>query len=289
MTLMAEQSVQCQAPAKINMTLAVLGRRPDGFHDIESWVIPIRWFDRLTITAADRLSLTVYPHDAGIPADRNNLVWRAAEAIADEAGRAPDVSIRLEKSIPAGAGLGGGSSDAAAVLRGLNDLWGLEWSTHRLANIAGRLGSDVPFFIEGRPAVIRGRGERIEPVESAWGGWVGLVIPPFGISTKRVYENCACRASSSPGVAFGPWARNGSRSCAERLFNDLEPAAMKLEPRLADLWNRLNESKGGPVRMSGSGSTLFTIHDIESAAAEWRDRAAETIGTAAELRIVRTL
>ena len=287
--MMVEQSVQCQAPAKINMTLAVLGRRADGFHDIESWVVPIRLYDRLTITASERLSLTVHPDDAGVAADRSNLAWRAAEAIADESGRAPDVKIRLEKSIPAAAGLGGGSSDAAAVLRCLNELWGLGWSNHRLAKLAGRLGSDVPFFIEGRQAVIRGRGERVEPVESGWRGWVVLVIPPFGMSTRQVYENCSVGATSSPRVAFGPWAQAGSRTCAEGLFNDLEPAAMESEPRLADLWNTLRTLDGGPVRMSGSGSTLFTIHDSESAAAAWRDLAAGRIGTEAELKIVQTL
>lgn len=289
MTVTVEQLVQCRAPAKINMTLAVLGRRADGFHDIESWVVPIRLYDRLTITAADHLSLLLEPAEADLPSDQNNLAWRAAEAVAHEAGCEPNVMIQLEKSIPVAAGLGGGSSDAGAVLRGLNQLWALGWSKGRLSEIAARLGSDVPFFVEEGQAVIRGRGERVEPVASGWGGWVVLVIPPFGVSTKQVYERWSGGPASASRDVFGTWAQGDSRGCGAGLFNDLEPAAMACEPRLADLQKTLSGPGGSPVHMSGSGSCLFTIHDSEAEAVAWRDSAGGRIGTQAELRIVRTL
>lgn len=278
MTLMATQSICRPAPAKVNLSLSVLGRRPDGFHDIESWIAPIDWCDRITATPGNGPAITVDGDTDGIPLDDTNLAMRAAEALARVAGHANDAAIRLEKSIPPGAGLGGGSSDAATVLLALNSLWSLNLSTKALTPIAAEIGSDVPFFLEPGSAIIRGRGERIERLDHSPRGWLVLIVPPFGISTGAVYrvwsmtgeaESNMCRAVSHHDA---PWLDPSvdAASLMPRLFNDLESAAFSVEPRLATLHSVLDGLEGCPVRMTGSGSTLFTLFDDESYADAWR-------------------
>ncbi|MFQ5424152.1 MAG: 4-(cytidine 5'-diphospho)-2-C-methyl-D-erythritol kinase [Phycisphaerae bacterium] len=292
-----EAKLRFQAPAKINLTLAVLGLRADGFHEIESWVVPVRLLDVLEFEAAADLSLTVEASDdAHVPDDARNLVWQAAVALARAAGREPSGRVRLVKSIPVGAGLGGGSSDAAATLRGLNALWGLGWPVARLAEVAAGIGSDAPMFLEPQAAVIRGRGERVEPlgrgVSAGAAGWLVLITPVFGVSTAAVYaawsQTTIDRDCDRPGT---PWR---DRSCDSltlmpRLFNDLEPAAFAVEPRLAALHGLLDGLGGRIVRMTGSGSCLFTLFDAEAAAIEWRDRARLRLGTTAKAEVLRTL
>lgn len=273
----------------MNLTLAVLDRRPDGFHEIESWVVPIDLFDELTIEPAPALEITVQPPSVDVPTDSANLVWHAAESLAVAAKRTATARIHLHKSIPAGAGLGGGSSDAAAAIVALNALWGLNWPIERLCEVGAAVGSDVPLFLHGTPAVIRGRGERVEPLAAGWRGWMALVIPRFGVSTAAVYARWTRPSTRSHSPRDCWTARGDSRHVGAMLFNDLEPAAFALEPRLAALHGTLGDLDGRPVRMTGSGSCLFAIFDSRTEADNWRDRAAGRIETQAEIKVVRTL
>ena len=154
------------APAKVNLTLAVKSRRSDGFHEIESFVVAVTLFDELSIASRLEPGIGLECTIGNLPCDSRNLIHRAAVALAEDAGIEPALTIHLRKRIPIGAGLGGGSSDAAATLMALNDRWGLNRSVAQLSRLAARIGSDVPFFLLGSAAILRSRGERVEPVRS---------------------------------------------------------------------------------------------------------------------------
>ncbi|MHC4339573.1 MAG: 4-(cytidine 5'-diphospho)-2-C-methyl-D-erythritol kinase, partial [Planctomycetota bacterium] len=174
----SSSALELEAPAKLNLCLEVLGRRPDGYHEIDSVFAAIDLCDTVRLERSDAIRLTV--HGEAAPEDDTNLAWRAAEALGVGA------SISLEKRIPAGAGLGGGSSDAAAVLLGLDRLYGLGTGRERLLEIALGLGADVPFFLTGGTARCRGVGERVEPLPPAPGRRYLLVIPALVTSTQDV-------------------------------------------------------------------------------------------------------
>lgn len=284
------QVVRRSAAAKVNLTLSVLGRRPDGFHEIESWVVPVGLSDELTFAPATALSLVLRGGASGAPADASNLVWRAAAALAAAAGRQPDVEIELEKRIPVGAGLGGGSSDAAATLLGLNALWGLNWPVGRLVPIAARLGSDVPLFLQPGPAVIRGRGERVQRLVTSWKGWLVLVVPSYGVSTAEVYRRWRARAQPRP-TRRAAWSRSSWRAAelSSQLFNDLEEEAFACEPRLARLHANLDGLAGRRVRMTGSGSCLFAIFDSQAEAEDWKRQASARPDEGETMAVVRTM
>ena len=291
MTRAQRQSVERRAPAKVNLTLAVLGELAGGYHELESWVVMVDWFDRLALRPASNLSLTVGGSNGhALPRSEDNLVWRAAEALAAAAGREPAASIELEKSLPIGAGLGGGSSDAASTLLGLNELWGLNWPVERLMPIASGLGSDVPLFLEETPAVIRGRGERVERLRSGWKGRLVLATPSFELVTSDVYGRFS-RSDVRRREFHKPWQNVGldGLDLSRRLFNDLEPAAFAVEPRLARLHELLDGLGGRPVRMTGSGSSLFALFDDARAAEVWREEAARLTGPTVEFHVVQTL
>lgn len=289
MDTMIRQTIHCWASGKVNLTLAVLGRREDGFHELESWVIPIDWCDRLQLCQADALSLHLDGEDEGVPSGPDNLVWRAATALARAVGREPDVAITLEKAIPAGTGLGGGSSDAVATLLGLNRLWELGWSTEQLLPVAEALGSDVPLFLTGQSAIMRGRGERIEPMPAVWQGWLVLIVPPFRLSTAAVYQEWS-NAAPAVRASARPWTALPCPSAflLDRLFNDLEPAAFRVEPKLALLHAAIDGLQGRPVRMTGSGTALFTLFDDQKEAEAWRSAAATLLPGDTLLRVTST-
>ena len=288
---MAGQPIICrEAPAKINLTLKVLGARPDGFHEIESWAVLLSWFDQLRLSPAGHLTLTLHGTTRGVPDGESNLAYRAALVMAEAAGRDPCVLIELEKRIPPGAGLGGGSSDAAAVLTGLNELWGLGWSIDRLGEIAAGLGSDVPLFLDPWPALLRGRGERLERLKECWSGWVAVVVPPYGIPTADVYRQWDRHASSQPPGGH-VWAADvrSAVELAPLLFNDLERAAFAYEPRLGHLRASLEREGGRPVRMTGSGSCLFAIFDSLAEAAGWQQRVTDVLEEQTAIRVMHTM
>ncbi len=183
--------IEVIAPAKLNLTLEITGKREDGYHEVRTLMQTINLVDRVRLQPAESIEVVLEGDDAADIEDEDNLAYRAAVALREAAGlESVGVHITVEKNIPAAGGLGGGSSDAAAVLRGLNLLWGLDWDTTRLAGVAASLGSDVTFFLHGGTAVCRGRGEVVQPLPEAQLGWLPGFVSDARISdkTKRMYR-----------------------------------------------------------------------------------------------------
>ncbi len=256
----ADGALLWRAPAKINLTLRVIGRRDDGYHELDSIVAKVTLYDELIFRPRrdGQIRLTCSGLDCGAAED--NLVLRAAKLLSE---RQTGADIELTKRIPAGAGLGGGSSDAAAVLPALNQLWKLNLPKERLASLAEKIGSDVPLFFDGPAVRIRGRGEQVEPVK-VHPFTALLYLPESHCSTADVYA--AYKAISSqqstiptePRVGNPQFERHPSHWRGE-LFNDLQAAAMQVCPPLAEISSRLAEAAGLPVHMTGSGSAMFII------------------------------
>jgi 4-diphosphocytidyl-2-C-methyl-D-erythritol kinase len=295
------------APAKINLTLAVLGRRPDGFHDLHSVFVPLALADRLSLAPLSVPgghvdTLHVSGSDTGPLAD--NLVLRgiaaARAAVGEGPGRpaTPPLAARLDKRIPVAAGLAGGSSDGAAAFEGALEAWGAELDDDRRAHAAASIGSDVPFFLTGGPALIEGRGERVTPLRGVLGApGVLLVTPAVPVRTPDVFAvfdgtrergDGAVRLSSEHlaaelgrGLSVADLvARTGVLAAA----NDLLSAAVLVEPGLVAVRRALARLTGRPIGLSGSGPTLWTLYpseaDAEAAAVAVRDAvAAGTIPT----------
>lgn len=245
------------APAKVNLSLRVLGKRADGFHELESLMAPLdgnQLGDVLHFEQADFFSL--HCDAPGVPLDESNLVTRAVRKFEQGTGKPCSWKITLEKHIPHGAGLGGGSSDAASTLLALNDLDDAGFSREELAAMAAGIGSDVPFFIYGQACMVRGRGELVEPVEVAGlsGSSVLLLKPGFGVSTPDAYKNCL-EAAELDGVDYSaqrmPWGELG---------NDLEKPVFYKHRFLAEMkvW-LLAQPEVSAAMMSGSGSTMMAF------------------------------
>ncbi|MBK9968206.1 MAG: 4-(cytidine 5'-diphospho)-2-C-methyl-D-erythritol kinase [Holophagales bacterium] len=268
-----------EAFAKVNRSLVVLGKRPDGYHELDTLFQAVGLTDRLTFEESDGLTLDV--DDPSIPAGAENLVLRAARALAEAAGIRPRAAITLEKRIPSGGGLGGGSADAAVTLLGLSALWKLDLPLDLLARVGGALGSDVPFFLHGGTARGLGRGERIEPLPDLPPQAVVLVMPPFPVSTPAVFR----RLEAPAWDGRGGWAL-GAGDAPDR--NDLEPAAEALFPALRDVREALERAGAARARLSGSGSTVFGLFPDLAAATEGARRL-EGLPAGSAVRIVPTL
>ena len=227
-----------KAHAKINYTLEVLGTRPDGYHDLRSVVVPIPLHDDVEMAEADELSVFMPGFD--LPQEKN-LAWRAARALQRATGCTRGASVSIVKRIPAGAGLGGGSADAAAVLNGLNSLWGLNLPIARLCEIGAEVGSDVPALVLGGIVLMEGRGERVRRLD-------GFKLPPFDGFVLRVPPVHA----STPAV----YAEFREADCGKGP-NDLQPAACRLYPAIAETVAQMEADGLADVRMSGSGSAVF--------------------------------
>jgi 4-diphosphocytidyl-2-C-methyl-D-erythritol kinase len=288
------------APAKLNLTLAVLGRRRDGFHDLHSVMVPLALADRLSLAVAAPErdaranaergtgdTLHVEGLDAGPPADNLALraVGEARLAVGGGwpggPGPTPPLSLRLEKRIPVAAGLGGGSSDAAAALDGALEAWDAELDSERRRVVAAWLGSDVPFFLVGGAALVEGRGERVEPLRGVLGGpGVLLVTPAVALPTPAVFAAVAERGSRGDGSVrmtsehlageIGAGIRADdllARAGVLAAANDLLPAAAAALPGLVAFRRALFRVLGRPVGLSGSGPTLWTLYPSEDDAA----------------------
>lgn len=240
------------APAKVNLTLQVLGRRGDGFHEIETLMAPITLADRLEVDLRSDHGIHLSCSDPSIPSDASNLAHRAVVAFMKHTGLKFGVDIHIEKNIPHGAGLGGGSSDAAAVLVVLNRMLETNMPAEALERVAATLGSDIPFFIRGQPAICRGRGEIIAPFEGLPSADILLVKPPFSISTPRAYQAWANAPKHS--TTFQQF--HGSIP----LMNDLEAPVFSKYLLLPVLKAALRDHVSvSAAMMSGSGSTIFAI------------------------------
>ncbi|HSW47386.1 MAG TPA: 4-(cytidine 5'-diphospho)-2-C-methyl-D-erythritol kinase [Phycisphaerae bacterium] len=259
------------APAKINWTLRVLRRRDDGYHDIESLVSTVSLHDDLAFSPRHDARFVLTCDNPSVPTDESNLICRAATLLQSHAPpAATGWNCRLSKRIPVGGGLGGGSSNGAAALIALNQLWSLGWSKERLMAAAAVLGSDVPFFILGGTAVIAGRGEQVRPTALPWHGCIVLMMPAFPISTAAVYR--AWRPSEPPNPVERPAADPSvAVNWIKQAYNMLEEPAMRVCPALAELIGQAAKLIDRPVRISGSGSTLFTAYDSEPQAREAAD------------------
>jgi 4-diphosphocytidyl-2-C-methyl-D-erythritol kinase len=272
--------VEILAPAKLNLFLEVLERRDDGFHEIESLMVPISLFDTLSFREApagqlelrcqwacglrkqDRPEgLTRSPVEwEKLPEGYDNVAMRAVDLLRRRAGIAAGASLQLTKRIPSAAGLGGGSSDAAAALVAANLVWNLGWPADRLSQLAGEVGSDVPFFLGAGPALCQGRGERIRPLPSLGSLSFVIVCPPEGLSTAAVYKNC--RAAEVPRTADGlieALRKGDHRRLASGVFNRLEEPAARLSPWIERLENEISRLDCVAARMSGSGTSYFGI------------------------------
>jgi 4-diphosphocytidyl-2-C-methyl-D-erythritol kinase len=249
------QDMQLSAPAKINLSFRIKGRRADGFHEIETLMAPISLADRITIERAGedgRIQFTC--DDPSLPAGDDNLVVRAAKLFRQRTNITSGITIALEKKIPHGAGLGGGSSDAATTLLGLNELFAVNLPEGELLKLAADLGSDIPFFIVRSPAVCRGRGEIVVPLSLATKLRLLLFKPDIGVPTPWAYERWK-ESKELPGVDYSPQEFNGVR-----FVNDLERPVFEKFVLLAHLKTWLRQQPEVAIAlMSGSGSTVFAV------------------------------
>lgn len=260
-------AVQELAPAKVNLDLAVIGRRADGYHDLDSLVVFAALADRLVLRDADELSLEICgPFCEALACERDNLVLRAARAFADATGHPLKAAIRLEKCIPAAAGLGGGSADAAAALRGLNRLWDQGIPLDSLLPLAMQLGADVPVCLASRPARMSGIGERLEFLGSMPELHVLLVNPNRAVPTGPVFAGLAGAFSVAPRPPVPVADRAALLQHLRERRNDLEAPARRLVPEIATMLGTLADQPGCALaRMSGSGATCFGLFENEDA------------------------
>lgn len=256
-----------QAPAKVNLTLLVSARRGDGYHDVSTVMQTVDLCDTLTLTGEGR-GLTLTCTDPAVPADDSNLVLRAARLFFAEAGLpVPDLHFRLEKRIPSQAGLGGGSSDAAAVLRAMRTLYAPEVSDTELERMAAALGSDVPFFIRGGTALATGRGERLTPLPRLADGWFVVVKPPEGFSTPAMYRRLDVLPPQPPQPDGMTAALESGdiRAVAAALYNSFE-RAVPPDSAVWDIEDALRANGALAAMLSGSGSAVFGLFDREDTA-----------------------
>lgn len=285
-------ALEKNSPCKVNLLLNILGRRPDGFHELETVMHPVNLCDHLSFERAGRgAELTC--SDANLPTDARNLVHCAASAFLDVAGIRDGVKIHLEKKIPLAAGLGGGSGNAATTLLGLNELFGQPLPAEKLQELAASLGSDVPFFLQTKPALATGRGENVQPVDpfpALRGTAFLLVHPGFGISTAWAYQNLSrfpAALNGQPGRAqkLITLLRSGNLSAAGGAFyNSLEAPALDKYPLLALFQEFLRSHGAAAALMSGSGSTTFAIipgrKPAETLAEKFKGKFGQTCWTA---------
>ena len=272
-------SIDLLAPAKINLCLHVLGQRPDGYHELYSLMCPVALYDRLRLTIAGDVDEITCDPPSSVPADDSNLALKAAKLfnaalLADGRQIVGNVSIHLEKRIPVGAGLGGGSSDAAAVLKGLNAHCGRPFDGQRLRAMALRLGADVPFFIDARPAIAQGIGEQLTPYEGLPPLWTVLIYPGFGLSTAQVYKELNFALTKSKKKLRNLPFKNGNFSATHHLHNDLEAGVGDRFTVIDKVKRALLDQGALGSLMTGSGSVVYGLFADEIGA----DRAKAVMG-----------
>jgi len=267
-------TLEKNSPCKVNLLLNILGRRPDGFHELETVMQPVNLFDPLQFTRGGS-GIQLSCNEPSLPTDSDNLVHRAAAAFLQQAGIADGVRIHLEKKIPMAAGLGGGSGNAATTLLALNELFGHPLPLTQLDLIAASLGSDIPFFLQDKPALAIGRGEKVsslEPFPALQGAAFLLIHPGFGIATAWAYKELTrfpAALNGQPGRArqLIELLNTTDLSCAGTAFyNSLEAPALEKYPLLNFYQEFLRAQGAAAALMSGSGSTTFAITRDEAGA-----------------------
>ncbi|MGV7227308.1 MAG: 4-(cytidine 5'-diphospho)-2-C-methyl-D-erythritol kinase [Nitrospirales bacterium] len=276
----SEKEIIVQAPAKVNLCIRVLDRLPNGYHGLWSLMHSVDLFDQIRIglnSTHDQVQLTC---DNGIlPVDRGNLVYRAAEAVLQRAKLVVGLDIELRKAIPLAAGLGGGSSDAAATIYGLGHLLKLEWELSEMSEVGAALGSDIPFFFQAPCALVGGWGQEVTSCTIDGKRWVVLVNPGFPVQTKWAYEQLSSNRSGVPPLS--PWAETVERQLhvswddvIKAMENDFESPLFPLYPILGFIKNKLCALGAQAALLSGSGATVFglflTCEAAKEAAAQLR-------------------
>lgn len=257
------REIWLKAPAKINLTLEVTGRRSDGYHNLEMIMTTIDLADRLFIREREDERIVLTTTSPHLPTDEKNLAYRAARLFQQWSGVRRGVAIDLQKHIPVAAGLGGGSSNAASVLMGLTQLWQIPASLSELTELALALGSDVPFFLYGQTAYVSGRGEIVRPLPSLPPFYVVLARPPRAVSTATIFQAFAASESPHPAkytsqMVEALYARQTDK-ILQLLHNDLEKVTFRLYPEVRALKNDMCRFGAEHVLMSGSGPTVFAL------------------------------
>ncbi len=254
-----------KAPAKINLALDVLHKRNDGYHEVKMVMTTIDLADRVELELLDTDQIKISSHNRFVPDDNRNLAYQAAVLLKKKYNITKGVAISITKSIPVAAGLAGGSSDAAATLRGLNKLWGLGLSLDELAEIGAEIGSDVSFCVYGGTALATGRGEIIQPIDPPPHCWVVLAKPSIGVSTADVYGHLDLGQVTHPNVdQMVQSIRNHDYpSICKEMGNVLEGVTLKMYPEVAQIKDQMKRFGADAVLMSGSGPTVFGLvqHD----------------------------
>ena len=254
-----------KAPAKINLSLDVLHKRPDGYHEVEMVMTTIDLADRVELSTRKDGVIHIVSHNRFVPDDNRNLAYQAAQILKEKYSITDGVSISITKTIPVAAGLAGGSSDAAATLRGLNKLWNLGLSLDELAEIGAQIGSDVSFCVYGGTALATGRGEIIKPIPAPPHCWVVLAKPTIGVSTSEIYGNLDVEKINHPDVEGMVQAIQNEdyEQVTSLLGNALESVTLKLYPEVAHIKDQMKKFGADAVLMSGSGPTVFGLvqHD----------------------------
>jgi 4-diphosphocytidyl-2-C-methyl-D-erythritol kinase len=283
--------VKIRTPAKINLRLRLVGKRKDGYHLLDTIMVPVSLYDELEITKAkgdkrarsSSRNLSVTCDDPSVPQGGKNLVYQAASLLMQKSGIDTRVRIHIRKRIPVGAGLGGGSSDAAATLVGLNRLLGLKLSTKALEKLALSLGADVPFFIQARPVRARGIGDRLSVLKKLPHLWAIILYPKFPVSTAWVYRKLRGKLTKPSANTSINSLLGSAEGVRKLLVNDLETVTMPRFPQIKVLKSRLIQEGAIGALMSGSGSSVFGIFNSRVKAERAFQRLSKTNGAEAFL------
>jgi len=273
-----------RAPAKINLSLLVAGKRPDGFHELETIMAKVNWYDEILIEPGLKASIELLcqgPHWA--PAGQENLIYQAAKLLLNSCGVWTDIKITLTKNIPAGSGLGSASSDAAAILMGLNQYMDFQLPNRQLAKLAPRLGSDVAFFLGGPLAFCTGKGEKIKKLDKNFNFLALLILPDVSVSTQKVYANYTHNQPLYEKLSTqinSHIQKNNIDLVAKLCANMLEKSCFSLVEGLAELKAKIESLSTGPCCLSGSGSAMFCIIESgdEEIARQYKHKLEEKVG-----------
>ncbi|MGM8213048.1 4-(cytidine 5'-diphospho)-2-C-methyl-D-erythritol kinase [Virgibacillus sp. W0430] len=250
-----------KAPAKINLSLDVLGKRDDGYHEVEMIMTTIDLYDRIELESLANDTIHVSLASRYVPSDERNLAYKAAQVLKDHCNINNGVHIRMDKNIPVSAGLGGGSSDAAAVLRGLNRLWKLELPLEELAHIGSAIGSDVPFCVYNNTALVKGRGEKVFPLPKPPPCWVILAKPDIGVSTSKIFQLLNTEDVvhlRTEEIVNALIAKDFQKLCTYSA-NVLEKVTLERYPEVLELKKKMTGAGALGVLMSGSGPTIYGL------------------------------
>lgn len=258
-----------KAPAKINLGLDVLSKRSDGYHELDMIMASVDLADRITVkTLPDETGIHLKSNSSFVPLNKKNHAYKAAMVLKKTFKIKTGVEIYIDKKTPVAAGLAGGSSDAAATLRALNQLWELGLTTEALAKLGEQIGSDVPFCVYGQTARVTGRGEHVRPIDNPQKFWVILVKPAFGVSTPDIFRQVDLDVLSHPNISALEEAvvTADFEGIRRHLGNALEQITLKRHPMISKIKDRLLESGADAVLMSGSGPTVFALCQQEKKA-----------------------